>query len=195
MTTKEDIIWISRPSFLVYSLPFLVGLLLLLGAFFFMIPLFRFGWWGRGIFLFLVILALVYELNILIRRSNNKLILSQNQVIISRQIKGFSRQIIKIDHEKISQINVLFPGFFSTIFRLGTIEIVLPGENKPIYFSGLRGPEKIQELILRHQADQRIDTERFIKNLTQSQLIELVHSLRRKLGREIFKKITEEGEE
>ncbi len=194
MIIKEEIIRLERRSFLVYFFQLLVSLIILCSAFFFMIPLFHFGWWGIAIFWFLIILSFFYGLLILISWRNNKLIMTRNQVVAVLQIGFFSQKILKINYGKISNVNVLFRGLFSIIFRLGTIEISLVGENEPIYFSGFRQAGAIQELILRLQAELKSGEEEFTKKLTPSQLIELARSLRQKLGSDIFRKIAEEGD-
>lgn len=190
--TDREIIRIVHRSFWYYFFPCLASLIILLGAFFFMIPLFHFSWWGKAIFWFLVFLSFFYGLSIIIKWRGNKLIITVNQVIVGLQTSFFVQKLFKISYEKIGQVNVVFKGLFSSILRLGTIEILLVGEKEPICFSGLRRPEKIQELILHYQDSQQREKERITKNLTQYQLIEMARSLREKIGREIFRQIAEE---
>lgn len=194
MTVESEIIRTFRQSFLVYFFQFLASLIILLGAFFFMIPLFRFGWWGMAIFWFLIGLSILYGLVNLIKWLNGKLVITQNQLILFLQKGVFTQQIVKIGYEKISNINIFFKGFFSTIFRLGTIEISLSDGNNSFSFSGLRGAGKIQEIILKLQANQKLGDDKFNRDLTQYQMMELARSLRKKLGRDVFRQIAEEEE-
>jgi hypothetical protein len=192
---EEKIVRVFYRSFWYYFFSFLASLIILLGAFFFIIPLFRFGWWGRLIFWFLIALSFLYGLTIIIKWRGNKLIITANQVIIVLQIGVLTQKLFKISYEKISQVNVLLRGLWSIIFRLGTIEIFIIDEKEPIRFSGLKQPEIAQELILHFQSNQQLNKEKIGQNLTQDQLIEMIRFLKRRVGRDVFRQIAEEDEE
>jgi len=191
MLLQDEIIKVFRQSPFVYFFQFSACLIILCGAFFFMIPLFRFGWWGKFIFWFLIGLSVLYGLINLIKYSNTKLVIGQRQLVIFLQKGALTQQIIKIGYGKIVNINVFFKGLFAIIFHLGTIEFSLADGDR-LLFWGLSQAEYVQELILKLQAEQRLNEERFARDLTQYQMIELARSLRQKLGKDLFLQIAEE---
>jgi len=189
LNPQEKIVKIVYKSSWVYFLPILASLLLILGACFFMVPLFGLQWWGKIIFWFLIVLGLIFGLRILFALLGNKMILTNQRVILIQQRGFFSRTVLKINYEKIKNISLSIQGFLPTILRLGTMEFSLAESQEILKFSNLSQAQQIQELILQLQSTP------FKINLEQMdnyELVEMARKIRDRLGRDVLRKIVEE---
>ncbi len=195
---NSQIIRIIHHNFFVYFLSFLASIVLILGAFFFMLPLFGwslFGWdWaGEAVFGFLIGLGIIYGLMTFLVWWDNRLIISNEGLIVYRRKGFFDQNIFKVDYRKIRNIDLSIKGFFQTIFRFGSLNINFNDTSESIFFSHVSRPLEIQALILKIQgAVQKEKEEIAIDDLSEIELIELARKIRDKLGHDIFNDIANE---
>ncbi|MGC9049098.1 MAG: PH domain-containing protein [Patescibacteria group bacterium] len=198
LQSNEQIIKIIYKPAIVYFLGILATLILILGACFFMVPLFRLVLWnqtwiGKTIFWFLIALGLLFGLRTLLNIYNNKLIITNQRVIIILRHGFFSQKVLKIDYKKIRNIGLSIQGLFPTIFGLGTLEFALIESPEIIKFSNITKANQIQELIIQLQASSQ--SPKNLDQLSNYELIEMARRIRDKLGRDVFRRLAEEGEE
>lgn len=163
-----------------------------------MLPLFGwslFGWdWaGEAVFGFLIGLGIIYGLMTFLVWWDNRLIISNEGLIVYRRKGFFDQNIFKVDYRKIRNIDLSIKGFFQTIFRFGSLNINFNDTSESIFFSHVSRPLEIQALILKIQgAVQKEKEEIAIDDLSEIELIELARKIRDKLGHDIFNDIANE---
>lgn len=191
---NEKIIKIVYRPLFVYSLNILASLILILGACFFMVPLFRLilwgqTWIGKAIFWFLIALGLIFGLRTLSEIIGNKIIITNQRVILIMR-QGFLNQIIfKLNFEKIRTVSLSVKGLFATILGLGTLEFTLAESQEILKFSNISRADQIQELILHLQSSSKKNN---IEQMNNYELVEIARKIRDKLGRDVFRRISEE---
>jgi uncharacterized membrane protein YdbT with pleckstrin-like domain len=189
LNANENILKIVRKPFVVYFLPILASLILVLGACFFLVPLFNLGWWGKIIFWFLIILGALFALRVAFNALGNKIIITNQGVILIFQRGFFSRKIFKIGYDQIRDVALSIKGFFPTVLRLGTLEFNLTNSQEVLRFSHLAAAHQIQELILKQRA---LPRKTDLDQLDNYELAAMAREIRERLGRDVFKKIAEE---
>ncbi len=118
----EKIVQIIYKPLIVYFFSILASLILIVGACFFMVPLYRLilwnqTWIGKTIFWFLIGLGIIFSLRTLLDIYGNKMIITNQRVILIIRQGFFSQTILKIDYDRIKNINLLIKGFFPMIFH------------------------------------------------------------------------------
>lgn len=194
LQSNEQIIKIIYRPLIVYFFSILATLILILGACFFMVPLFRLilwgqTWIGKAIFWFLIALGLIFGLRTLSEAVGNKMIITNQRVILTMR-RGFLSQIIfKLNFEKIRTVSLSVKGLFTTILGLGTLEFALAESQEVLKFSNISKASQIQELILQLQSSFKKEN---IEQMDNYELIKIARKIRDKLGRDVFKRIAEE---
>lgn len=128
--------------------PQILAIFLLLAlSFFFLFPLFSFGYWGEALFFFLILLDVVYALKNFIIWYYNAFVVTNRRVVDVDQ-RGFFEQIVsEAPYEKIQDVSYRRKGIWQTIFRYGDVRIQMVDASAGLEIRNVRGPEKIQELI------------------------------------------------
>lgn len=191
---NEQIIKIIYKSIVVYFFNILATLILILGACFFMIPLFRLilwnqTWVGKTIFWFLIVLGLIFGLRTLLEIVGNKIVITNQRVILMIRHGFLSQTTFKLNFEKIRNVSLSVKGLFPTILGLGTLEFALVESSEILKFSNISKANQIQELILQLQTSFK-KTE--VEQMDNYQLLEIARKIRDKLGRDVFRRIVEE---
>jgi hypothetical protein len=192
---NEKIIKVFYKPIIVYFFHILASGIIILGACFFVVPLYRLvlfhqTWVGKAIFWFLIFLGSIFLIRTLVLFYDNRLILTDQRLIIVSRTSFFSKKIFKIDYNKIKNVYLSFEGFFPTIFKLGTIEICLEDSLEKIKFSNIKKANEIQELIIQFQ--QKIKDYLNLDQFNEYELIKIARKIKEKIGRDIFKQIAEE---
>jgi hypothetical protein len=191
----EEVITIVRH----YGLTFwhkIFAVILLLGlTFFFLFPLFAWGYWGEIIFFFLIFLAALYALQIFIFWYYNAFVVTNMRVIDIDQRGLFERIVSEMTLEKIQDVSYCHKGICQTIFRYGDVRIEIAGTDTGLEIKNVRRPGRAQQLIsdLTH-FDKRESAataaapdinfiKKSINNLDGKSLVELDSLIREKLRR------------
>lgn len=190
---NETIQTIKKKHPITYFWSIILGLIFFLPPFFLMVPLWRWGKWGYGIFSVLIIVGAFFLIRALINYYANFLIIT-NQRLILVERKGFlKKKIIKIGYEQVRAVEVSVEGIFQTIFCCGSVWVKLIESQEGMIINNLTKPTNVQELILNLKDKfEEKDQENWLDQMGYRQLIALAWDLRVKLGRAKFREIAEE---
>lgn len=195
---NEQIIKVIHRPILVYSFGIAISLILILTPcvlmlWFFNLKVTIFGfqifWLGKLFFWFCIVVGLFFGLRTLLNASGNKMIVTNQRIILSVRKGFFSQAIFKINFEKIRNINLVVEGLLPTIFRLGTLEFALVESQDILKFSNLSNAGQTQELIIQLQSS--FENSGF-DQADNYELIEMARKIRDKLGKDVFRRIAEE---
>ncbi len=79
-------------------------------------------------------------------------IISSEHLIDIEQVGLFYRQTSVLRMDKIQDVTVETPGFFSTLLRFGNIRVQSAGDEQEFLMRGIGDPQRVREAIL-HQQD------------------------------------------
>lgn len=143
----EEILEIVRESMIPRAPKFSLYVLWLVVPFFFLFALFREGIVGVVIFFLVLVTALVFSWRAFFRWSNTVLVVTDMRIVDIDQKGFFDRTVTETSYKQIDEVNYRMKGFFSTIFRYGTIRLHLRGSAADIEFQSIVRPARIHDLI------------------------------------------------
>jgi hypothetical protein len=139
----EELWQVYKRHGLTYFLWWIIGCLLVLGAFFFLWPLFRIGGWGVLIFLVLFFVGAGIIIRT-VRLWNGNLLLLTNQRVIDISRSGlFGETVSEMPFYDIQDISWARKGFWAAIWRYGTVQLVSAGGAVRLLFPNLIKPADI----------------------------------------------------
>jgi len=147
---NEDIVLIIKKHSLAYIINYIVCFILYFIPFFFLPLLFDKGVLGRIIFFILVIMASFYFLRLLAFMYFNCLVVTSRRVINFGYQKLFTKKVIELDLDNITDISHTLKGILANIFDVGSLEIVwkISDQEKLLTTKFVKNPAKIQRIIL-----------------------------------------------
>ncbi|MDD4606862.1 MAG: PH domain-containing protein [Patescibacteria group bacterium] len=195
---NENILKSAHPHPLTFTWSILIAILLLLGGFFFMYPLFQKGTWGIALFVAMIMIGFILILRIYVSWFFSELIITNFRVINLMQQGLFHRQVVEVDYDKISDVDYQVKGIFRTLFQYGDINVqILP--NKKITIQNIAKPKIDQNLISQicqeqRQARQAIEkklltAEDILNNTPLQEIYKVIRSLKISLGKDNLEKI------
>lgn len=143
----EEILSTVHQSIVPNVWKFLLYALWLLIPFFFLFPLFREGVIGAVIFFLLVITGLLFFLRAYVRWFGTVLILTDKRVVDIDQRGYFDRIVTEASYNQIDEASYRVKGFWSTVFRYGSIRLDLAGSAADIEFEKISRPARVHDLI------------------------------------------------
>ncbi|HTM68774.1 MAG TPA: PH domain-containing protein [Candidatus Binatia bacterium] len=143
----EKVLCVVRNYWLVYSAPALGAVLLLTAAYFFMLPLFKFGRWGVAGFALLNVIGLFIAARAAWVWHWNAFIVTSDRVVDVDQRGFFSRTVSEADFDKIQDVSYAIKGMAGTILRFGTIEIQTAGNSTNLELQDVHDPKELHHLI------------------------------------------------
>ncbi len=143
----EEIKSIVRHYGLTFWPQILAILLLLTTPFFLLFPLFKKGYWGVAVFLFLIFFGIFYGLRELVIWYYNAFVITNKRIIDIDQRGLFERIVSEAPYEKIQDVSYRLKGIFQTLLHYGSIYIQTAGAAAVIEIRNIKNPEKVQELI------------------------------------------------
>ncbi|MBI5071299.1 PH domain-containing protein [Candidatus Falkowbacteria bacterium] len=204
----EEVVVVVRHFGLTFWPKILAVFLLLILPFFFIFPLFKWGYWGVVLFLFPIILGIIYAVQTFVSWYYNAFIITNCRVVDIDQRGFFERIVSEAVYEKIQDVSYRRKGIWQTIFRYGDVRIAAAGTDIGLEIKNVRSPESVQQLIadLSHLEKRRPDgmldlrvpppnAEQFniikksIEDLDEKQLEELDGLVRNKLRQIKLKKL------
>jgi uncharacterized membrane protein YdbT with pleckstrin-like domain len=194
----ERIIGIVRRYGLTYFWVGLICLLLIVGPFFFIVPLFQRKPWGVIVFAIVLSIGFFWSLRLFITWYYNYFLITSQRVIILKQKGFFERTISEAEYGKIQDVSYQFKGFFQTLFHYGTIRIQTVSS---LELNKIHRPERIQDLIATLQTEfQRtqkgkeesrpLTAEEALPRLSSQELVKIVKEAKEKLGKEVFDRMS-----
>jgi hypothetical protein len=210
LKSGEEIITVVRHYGLTLWPKILVAAFLIVVPFFFLFPLFKWGPWGVGLFIFPILLGIVYAIRIFILWYYNAFIITNRRVIDVDQRGFFERIVSEADFSEVKDVSHRRKGVWQTIFRYGDIRIKISDTDIGLGIKNIRAPEEIQQLIsdllhpMRRKPDGTPDLsiappdkEEFkiikenISDLDEKQLEELDNLIRKRLRQIKLKRLEE----
>lgn len=143
----EEIMAVVRHFGLTFWPQILAVALLIILPFFLIFLLFGWGYWGVGLFLFLIFLGALYAVRTLVIWYYNAFIITNLRIIDIDQRGFFERVVSEAVYEKIQDVSYRRKGIWQTIFRYGDVRIQMVGSDSGLEIKNVRSPERVQELI------------------------------------------------
>lgn len=144
---QERIVDEIRQYGLTLFFPYLLGMVFILCAAFFMFWFFNHDWWGQ--ILFFVLLAsglfMVFRTYFLWRK--NVFYITTHRVIDVEQRGFFHRVVSDISYEKIEDVTGNIKGVLKTLFRFGSLIIHTSQEKIKIVLPAVKRPLQLQQYI------------------------------------------------
>ena len=161
---------IIRKFPLVFILPIIFSAVFIIAPFFFLYPLFHWSSWGVGIFFVLLIICLLLALRTFIIYSFNVFVITNQRIIDIDQAGLFDRTVSETTYDKIQDVSFRRKGISQTVWHYGSVVIQTAGQQANIELTGVKSPEKIQQLITEIQKEtvskNQISSEDIAKLLT-----------------------------
>lgn len=143
----EEVAAVVRHFGLTFWPQILAVALLIILPFFFIFPLFKWGAWGVGLFLFLILLGIVYAVRTFVVWYYNAFVITNFRIIDIDQRGIFLRVVSEAAYEKIQDVSYRRKGVWQTIFRHGDVRIQMVGSDTGFEIKNVRKPGEVQELI------------------------------------------------
>lgn len=143
----EKVLRVVRNYGLVYAPSALFAFLLVAASFFFMLPLFKAGWWGLGAFAALNVIGLFIALRTAMVWHWNAFIVTSNRVVDIDQRGFFSRTVSEADFDKIQDVSYSIKGMVGTLLKFGTIELQTAGNATNLELQNVHDPKELHHLI------------------------------------------------
>ncbi|OGY85432.1 MAG: hypothetical protein A2233_02445 [Candidatus Kerfeldbacteria bacterium RIFOXYA2_FULL_38_24] len=148
---EEVVLSVIHVSWWHYLMPLLRHGFLLFLAFFLLYPLQTFAFWGLVIFFLLMALALFGILRVIILRTQNIFIITDQRFIDIDQRSLFFREVSECDLAQIKDIRYNTKGIIATLGRLGTIALYYGDNNGHLEIPDVVDPLRVKERILQAQ--------------------------------------------
>ncbi len=153
LKTEEIVVLIVRRYPLVLVGPGLVAAVFLLAPFFFMVPLFRWGWPGVAVFGAGICIGLLLGVRLLVVHFLNVFVITEDRIIDIDQRGLFDRTISETTYDKIQDVSTRVRGIFHTLFHFGSVIIQTAGTQANIELHSVKDPERIQQAIISVQRE------------------------------------------
>lgn len=202
----EDVLRIIRRYMLTFFWSYMMLLLFIVGPFFFIVPLFRWGMSGMIVFFGTLFIGVFLALRTFMTWFFNALVVTTERVIDIDQRGFFHRTTSEIPYEDIADVMARRKGILQTIFRYGDIIITTDGEVQYIVRS-VKRPERVQDIILKcvemHSEKQSASEtsvppprENEVKSADDDvEIVEILRALRKKVGDDNFHELIHKAEE
>jgi hypothetical protein len=144
----EELWQVYKRHGLTYFLWWIAGFILVLAAFFFLWPLFRMGGWGVIIFLVLLFVGAGIIIRTIRLWNGNLLLLTSQRVIDISRSGFFGETISEMPFYDIQDVSWARKGFWATIWRYGTVQLVSVGGAVRLLFPNLIKPTDVATQIV-----------------------------------------------
>lgn len=158
LKAEEIIVLVVRRYPLVFIGSFLMVAVFILAPFFFLVPLFRLGWMGAGIFGVGLLIGGILGIRTFVMYMFNVFVITEDRIIDIDQRGLFDRTVSETTYEKIQDVSVRVKGILQTIFHYGSVIIQTAGAQANIELHGVKDPERVQQAIIGIQRDVSSDT-------------------------------------
>lgn len=175
------------------ALPFGGVAILVLAPFFLLFPLLRWGLPGVAVLFALVFIGLLVLVRTILLFTLNVLIITNQRLIDVDQRGFFHRVVSESTYDKIQDVSFSMKGLLQTLFRYGDVHIQTAGAQANLEVRNVRDPEKVQELIVKLQAELQRQNSGSTDRLSAQELLALVQRLKRGLGDSEFTRLVGGG--
>lgn len=188
----EEIIQIVRIYPLIFIIPFTISALLVIAPFFFLFYLFnKLGWIGVIIFFCSLLFGILIALRQIIIYSLNVFVITNQRIIDIDQKGFFDKTVSESTFDKIQDVSYRIKGLFQTVFHYGDIIIQTAGTKANLELSGIKNPQKVQELIAKlvHEIS---ENKKGNNNLSATELVEMIKKIKENIKDRELDKILKE---
>lgn len=147
MKEGETIKRVVRQYWVVHMPAAAVAAFLIYAPFFFMIPLFSMGSWGKTAFFVSIAVGAVYTVRLFVIWYWNAFVITTRRVIDIDQRGFFDRLVSEATHDNIQDVSYRVKGLLGTIFRYGTVVIQTAGTHTNLELHNIRDPKEVHYLI------------------------------------------------
>lgn len=151
----EQVLRVVRNYWIVYLASWAFAFLLAAVAFFFMLPLFKAGWWGIGAFALLNAAGVLIALRTYVVWRWNAFVVTTHRVVDVDQRGFFSRTVSEAAFDKIQDVSYSIKGVIGTLLKFGTIELQTAGNATNLELQDVRDPKELHHLITESMASHR----------------------------------------
>lgn len=116
-----------------------------LGAFFFLVPLIRFGSWGLAGFVALLTVGLLVAIRTWFVWSLTAFLLTAERLVDVDQRGFFTTEVSSASYDRIQDVSYAIRGMWQTAFQIGTVEVQTAGTELRLELAGVRDPKSVQE--------------------------------------------------
>ena len=194
LNENEEVIKIIRQSKGVIISKIILPIILIIGPFFFLWPLFQMGNIGIIIFFLLIISGLFILIRNLFIWYFKILVVTNQKIVDIDQQRLLHKIVSDIPLEKIQDIFYRIKGLNQTLTGVGDIQIVLTDNKTRIELENIKQPQKIQQIILQlrlENMEYRLEETK----LSAQELLNLVKKIKNGIGEEEFKRIIGKNQE
>ncbi|MEY4744451.1 MAG: hypothetical protein RL272_396 [Candidatus Parcubacteria bacterium] len=151
----EKVLRVVRNYWIVYAPSWALGFLCIAAAFFFMLPLFKLGWFGLGAFCALNAAGLLIAARTYMVWRWNAFVVTTHRVVDVDQRGFFSRTVSEATFDKIQDVSYAIKGVLGTLLRFGTIELQTAGNSTNLELQDVRDPKELHHLITESMASHK----------------------------------------
>lgn len=144
----EQLITMVRKYFFVFSGQLIIGIVFIIASFFFLYPLFNWGWWGVLGFFLILLIGVFLIIKVVFVFSFNVFIITDQRIIDVDQRGFFDRIVSETTYEKIQDVSFRIKGMMQTILHYGSVVIQTAGNQANIELHGVKDPEQIHQIIV-----------------------------------------------
>jgi len=171
----EELLTVVRRSPVAHLLGWIIGTLLIIAGFFFLYPLIHQGVWGRIVFAFLLIVGVIVLVRTIILHRMNVFVLTSERVIDIDQQGMFSRVVSECLYQNIQEMSFSVTGVLGTLAHVGTLMVHTAGDRADLHISGIKDPQRVQELISKVQKHAATQGS---KDMSAAELVQIIDKIR-----------------
>ncbi|NUM25321.1 MAG: PH domain-containing protein [Candidatus Buchananbacteria bacterium] len=186
LNDDELVVATIRQSMLLLGKKLIIPIIMIIGAFFLLYPLFSWGDQGMVIFFALIVVGIIGLMRLILIWYWQILVITNQRVIDVDRPGLFQKIVSETDLTNVQDVVYKSRGLVQILAKIGTIKIKL-ADQTTIEVQGVSKPRVIQQLILRLKAEFH-GLVPSLDNLTTEQLIMLLKNIRNTLGEQQFAK-------
>ncbi|MFA5029996.1 MAG: PH domain-containing protein [Patescibacteria group bacterium] len=171
----EELLTVVRRSPIAHLWGWVTGTLFIIAGFFFLYPLIHQGVWGRIVFAFLLVAGAVILVRTIILHRMNVFVLTSERVIDIDQRGMFSRVVSECLFQNIQEMSFSVTGVLGTVAHVGTLMVHTAGDRADLHISGIKDPQRVQELISKIQKHAAIQGS---KEMSAAELVQIIDKIR-----------------
>lgn len=171
----EELLTVVRRSPIAHLWGWILGICSIIAGFFLLYPLIYQGMWGRiGLTVLLIFGAVILTRTIILNRMNVFVLTSERVIDIDQQ-GMFSRVVSECLYQNIQEMSFRVTGVLGTLFHVGTLMVHTSGDRADLHISGIKDPQRVQELISKIQKHAATEGS---KDLTATELVNMIEKIR-----------------
>lgn len=177
LKVDEELILLVRKYPFVLLAPIIFSAVCIIAPFFFLYPLWHWGVWGVAIFFTVLLLGVLLSVRTAVIYSLNVFVITSQRIIDIDQAGLFDRTVSETTYNKIQDVSIRIKGLWQTVLHYGSIIIQTAGNQANIELTGVKNPEKLQQLITEVQKDAVKD-----QGMTPADIAALLASLQQSIA-------------